>query len=67
MRWYFSLDGDVVVVRARAEAGRMLGDLCEELRAGEEIFGVSYAALRLAGGGSIEVSAAGRGRIGSME
>jgi hypothetical protein len=55
MKWFFETVGDVVHLDARLEDGDMLGDAHTEVRQGEDFFGVSYDALRKAGGGVVEI------------
>lgn len=64
MQWFFNLDKDgTVQLRARAEgADGMVGDAREEVREGEDFYGVSYAQLRDAASGVVDVKD-GRGVI----
>lgn len=55
-RWYFTMDGETVVLRARFEGdGGMVGDAFDECHPGGDWGGLSYDELRAAGAGSVVV------------
>ena len=56
MKWFFNMDrNDVVQLISRIEGNNFIGDARREVKAGESFFGVSYASLRVAKFGTVEV------------
>ncbi|MCP1550696.1 MULTISPECIES: hypothetical protein [Methylorubrum] len=60
MRWYFHTDGDAIEMVARAEGeGGMIGDAHGRIEPNDPILeppGLTYAALKAAGGGVLEIA-----------
>jgi hypothetical protein len=54
-RWYFHLEGETVVLRARLEGDGLLGDAFSEIRPGQNALGLSYEELRAAGAGTVVI------------
>ena len=66
VQWFFYIDDkNVVQMRARAEGpGGMIGDAFHEVAEGDEdFFGVSYDEMMAQGGGVVEVSEDGVGKL----
>lgn len=62
-RWYFTTESDAIELRARAEAGGVIGDGRERLTADSEITfppGLTFDALREARNGVIEIAEDGK-------
>jgi hypothetical protein len=64
MKWFFNLDrNDVVQLVCRIEGNNFIGDARREVKPGESFFGVSYASLRVAKFGTVEVDVKGNGTL----
>jgi hypothetical protein len=64
MKWFFYLDArSVIQLNAPATVGGLLGDAHSEVKVGDNFCGVSYAVMRDAKGGIIEVDAKGHGEL----
>jgi len=55
MIWYFSTHGNAVYLQARPEGRGIVGDAVEEVRPGKSFYGLSFAELKEAGSGQIQV------------
>ena len=63
-KWFFTRDGDVVVLRGGFEADDgTIGDAFKVVRPGERVFGFSYRKLFNAKAGTLVIGEDGKGRI----
>ena len=61
MRWFFSPDGDEVLLRARLEDESRIGDAVLAIKAGEAFHDLTFAQLRRLGAGIIDEDFSGQG------
>jgi hypothetical protein len=65
MKWFFYVSDDGrIVLRARVEAGEVIGDARAQVGEGETFYGITYEAMKEAGSGTITVNERG---LGTME
>lgn len=62
-RWFFTTDGDRIVLQARFEGDGAIGDAFSQVRPGGKIKNLTYEDLKAAGAGTIVVD----GEIATIE
>jgi hypothetical protein len=54
-RWFFTVDGDRIVLQARFEGDGAVGDAISEVRPGGKIKNLTYEDLKRAGSGTVVI------------